>query len=68
LAASALEELNRLAVTVKLDTARFRSVKIPPPAARLTIERQGDLIEAYLIGRKLAGTHAVEDGPRPIQP
>jgi hypothetical protein len=35
-------------------TAHFRSVRIPPPAARLTIERQGDLLEAYLIERAIA--------------
>ena len=57
LAASALEELNRLGVTVELDKAgkaHFRATRIPPPAARLTIERQGDLIEAYLIERAIA--------------
>jgi hypothetical protein len=54
LAATALAELNRPGVTVELDKAgkaHFRSVRIPPPAARLMIERQGDLIEAYLIER-----------------
>jgi hypothetical protein len=57
MAATALEELRRLGVTAELDEtgkARFRSVRIPPPAARLTIERQGDLIEAYLIERAIA--------------
>jgi hypothetical protein len=53
LAAAALEELNRLGVTVGLDKAgraHFHATRIiPPPAARLTIERQGDLIEAYLV-------------------
>ena len=61
LAATALAELNRLGVTVELDNAgraRFRSVRVPPPAARLAIERHGDLIEAYL--RELA--------PRLMQP
>ena len=51
---SALEELHRLGVNAELDEAgkaRFRSVKIPPPAARLAIERLGDLSEAYLIER-----------------
>ena len=54
---SALAELNRLGVTVTLDEAgraHFRSVKVPPPAEGLTIERQGDLIEAYLIERAIA--------------
>ena len=57
LAASALEGLNRLGVTVGLDKAgkaSFHATRIPPPAARLTIERQGDLIEAYLIERAIA--------------
>jgi hypothetical protein len=57
MAASALEELNRLGVTAELDRAgkaHFRSVRIPPPAARSMIERQGDLIEAYLIERAIA--------------
>jgi hypothetical protein len=56
-AATALEELNRLGVGVEVDKAgkvHFRSVRVPPPAARLTIERQGDLIEAYLIERAIA--------------
>jgi hypothetical protein len=56
-AAAALEELNRLGVTVELDKAgkaHFHATRIPPPAARLTIERQGDLIEAYLIERAIA--------------
>jgi hypothetical protein len=54
MAMCALEELKRLGVTVSLDKvgkAHFRSVRVPPPAARLTAERQGDLIEAYLIER-----------------
>ena len=54
LAASVLEELGRLGVTVTLDgdgRARFRSVRIPPLAARLEIERHGPLIEAYLSRR-----------------
>jgi hypothetical protein len=53
---SALEELKRLGVDVALDKAgkaHFRSVTVPPPAARLTIERQGDLIEAYLVERAI---------------
>ena len=57
MAMSALEELNRLGVTVELDKAgkaHFRATRIPPPAARLTIERQGDLIETYLIERAIA--------------
>ena len=57
MAASALEELSRLGVTVELDKAgkaHFHATRIPPPAARLTIERQGDLIEAYLIERAIA--------------
>jgi hypothetical protein len=57
LAATALEGLNRLGVTVGLDKAGeayFHATRIPPPAARLTIERQGELIEAYLIERAIA--------------
>jgi hypothetical protein len=57
IAMSALEELNRLGVDVALDEAgkaHFRATRIPPSAARLTIERQGDLIEAYLIERAIA--------------
>ena len=57
LAASALEGLNRLGVAVGLDKAGkayFHATRIPPPTARLTIERQGDLIEAYLIERAIA--------------
>jgi hypothetical protein len=57
LAAAALEELNRLGVSVELDKAgkaHFHAMRIPPPAARLTIERQGDLIETYLIERAIA--------------
>ena len=53
-AQAALEELNRLGVAVELDKAgkaHFRTTRILPPAARLMIERQGDLIEAYLIER-----------------
>ena len=45
MAASALEELNRLGVTVGLDKAgkaHFPSVRIPLRDARLTIERHGD--------------------------
>jgi hypothetical protein len=72
LAASALEELNRLGVTVELDKAgraHFRAKRIPPPAARLTIERQGDLIETYLIERKVAGIHGKTDqGPSNLDP
>jgi hypothetical protein len=54
MAVSALDGLNGLGVAVELDKAgraHFRSVRIAPPAARLMIERQGDLIEAYLIER-----------------
>ena len=57
MAMSALEELSRLGVAVEVDRAgraRFRSVRIPPPTARLMIERQGDLIEAYLRERVTA--------------
>jgi hypothetical protein len=56
-AVSALEELGKLGVTVELDKAgkaHFHATRIPPSAARLTIERQGDLIEAYLIERAIA--------------
>jgi hypothetical protein len=48
MAEAALAELSK---AVK---AHFRSVRIPPPAARLTIDRQGDLIGAYLIERAIA--------------
>ena len=57
MALPALEELNPFGVTVELDKAgkaHFHATRIPPPAARLTIERQGDLIEAYLIERAIA--------------
>ena len=57
LAMSALEDLNRLGITVELDKAgraHFRSVRIPSRDARLAIERQGDLIETYLIERAIA--------------
>jgi hypothetical protein len=59
LAMSAIEQLNRLGVTVTLDTdaldgrsgirARFRSVKAMPSTARRIVEIHGDLIEAHLI-------------------
>jgi hypothetical protein len=51
-AASALEELNRLGVSVRLDKAgraNFRAAKVLPPAAKRMIEIHGDLIEAYLL-------------------
>jgi hypothetical protein len=56
-AATAIEELNKLGVTAELDKAgkaHFRSTRILPPAARLLIERQGDLIESFLIERAIA--------------
>jgi hypothetical protein len=52
LAELVLEELGRLGVVVTLDKtgrAHFRATKVPPPTARLAVERHGDLIEAYLI-------------------
>jgi hypothetical protein len=58
LAESALEELGRLGVVVTLDEegrARFRPTRILPHAAKLAIERQGDVIEALLIERALRG-------------
>ena len=57
LAAAAVEELGKLGVTVTLSEsgrAHFSGGRFAPPAARLTIERQGDLIEAYLIERAIA--------------
>jgi hypothetical protein len=59
MALGAREELARLGVAVMLDEAKrahFRSVRILPLAARLTIERQGDLIEAYLVERLKQGS------------
>ena len=67
LAASALEGLNRLGVNVALDKAGkayFHATRIPSPTARLTIERQGDLIEAYLVERakrRLSGRRSLAD-------
>jgi hypothetical protein len=57
LAAAALEELGKLGVTVTLSEsgrAHFSGGRFAPPAARLTIERQGDLIESCLIERAIA--------------
>jgi hypothetical protein len=54
LAEAALEELGRFGVAVTLDKtgrAHFRPTYSPSRAARLAIERHGDLIEAYLIER-----------------
>jgi hypothetical protein len=54
LAEAALEELGRFGVAVTLDKtgrAHFRPTRMLPPAARLAIERHGDLIEAYLAER-----------------
>jgi hypothetical protein len=59
MAATALDQLSRLGVAVELDQAgkpHFHAARIPPPGARLTIERQGDLIEAYLIERAIAAS------------
>jgi hypothetical protein len=55
LAEAALEELGRLGVVATLDQtgrAHFRATYTPLRAARLAIERHGDLIEAYLIERR----------------
>jgi hypothetical protein len=55
MAAAALEELNRLGVSVKLDTVarvRFNATRIPSRDMRLMIERHGDLVEAYLVERE----------------
>jgi hypothetical protein len=52
LAATTLTELNRLGVAVKIDEAgraHFRAMRIIPLSARRMIERQGDLIEAFLL-------------------
>jgi hypothetical protein len=54
LAASALEELNRLGVNVSLDTVgrvHFNATRIPSRDARLMIEKHADLIETYLVER-----------------
>jgi hypothetical protein len=54
LAETALEDLGRLGVVVKLDQAgkaHFRATRALPPAAKLAVERHGDLIEAYLSER-----------------
>jgi hypothetical protein len=52
LALAARDELSRFGVAVMLDEktgkAQFCAVGIPSRDARLTIERHGDLIEAYL--------------------
>jgi hypothetical protein len=56
LAEAVLEELGRLGVVATLDDegrAHFRASKVLPPAARLAIERHGDLIQAHLIERVL---------------
>jgi hypothetical protein len=53
----ALEDLGRFGVVVTPDEegkARFRATRAIPPAAKLAIERHGDLIEAYLIERAIA--------------
>jgi hypothetical protein len=50
-AETALAEFSRLGVNVAIGTngrARFRSIRIPPPKARLMIEIHGDAIEAFL--------------------
>jgi hypothetical protein len=57
LAAAALEELGKLGVTVTLSEsgrAHLSGGRFAPPAAGLTIERKGNLIEAYLIERAIA--------------
>jgi hypothetical protein len=57
MAEAAIAKLNRFGATAVLDEAdraHLRSARILPSAARLTIERQGDLIEAYLIDRTIA--------------
>jgi hypothetical protein len=46
-----LEDLGRFGVVATLDEAgraRFQTSKVLPPAAKLAIERHGDLIEAHL--------------------
>jgi phenylalanyl-tRNA synthetase beta subunit len=50
LAEATIEELGRLGVIVTLEDgrARFRAVKVLPPAARRIIETHADLIEAFL--------------------
>jgi hypothetical protein len=57
LAAAALEELGKLGVTVALGESgrtHFSGGRFAPPAAMRMIERQGDLIEAFLIERAIA--------------
>ena len=54
LAESVLEDLGKLGIAVTLDEtgrAHFRATRAIPPAAKLAIERHGDLIEPYLIER-----------------
>ena len=56
-AESALADLKAAGVTVTLDKsgrARFRSGRIPPPAARLLIEKMGDAVEALLVEQAIA--------------
>jgi hypothetical protein len=51
LAEAVLEDLGRFGVVATLDEAgraRFQTSKVLPPAAKLAIERHGDLIEAHL--------------------
>ena len=64
LAEATLEELGRAGVVVTLDDetgkAHFRATYTPSRAARLAIERQGDLVEALLVERERAA--------RPSQP
>ena len=55
LAEAALEELGRFGVVARLDKtgrAHFRATRVLPPAAKLAIERHGDLIEAYVLATK----------------
>lgn len=58
LAEAALEELGRLGVVAALDgdgRARFRATRAVPPAAKLAIERYGDLVQALLRERDGSG-------------
>lgn len=57
LAESVIEELAAQGVTAWLDSsgrAHFRSLKVPPLAARRAIEIYGDLVEALLVERSAA--------------
>jgi hypothetical protein len=64
LAEATLEDLGRHAVVAALDKtgrAHFRPTRMLPLAARLAIERLGDLIEADLVERAVAALKSAEE-------